>query len=44
MPSKPSQKKTDTPVVLVQEVAPVEPTKKTKAPKPVETPEVVAEK
>ena len=44
MPSKPSQKKTDTPVVPVQEVAPVEPTKKTKAQKPVETPEVVAEK
>ena len=48
MPSKPSQKKTDPPTVPVpvQEVVHTEPTKKTKAPKPVDvvsSPEVVAE-
>jgi len=42
MPSKPSQKKIEPQVVPVQEVAPVEPSKKTKATKQV--PEVVAEK
>lgn len=42
MPSKPSQKKVEPQVVPVQEVAPVEPSKKTKATKQV--PEVVAEK
>ena len=42
MPSKPSQKKVEPQVVPVQEVAPVEPPKKTKTPKQVD--EVVAEK
>jgi hypothetical protein len=44
MPSKPSQKKIDSQVVPVQEVVPVEPSKKTKAPKPVDVVEVVSEK
>ena len=47
MPSKPSQKKVDTPVVPAQEVIQTEPSKKTKAPKPVDvmsTTEVVVEK
>ena len=46
MPSKPSQKKTDPPTVPVQDVVLSEPSKKTKAPKPVDvvaSPEVVME-
>ena len=44
MPSKPTQKKTDTPVVAVPEVVQAEPSKKTKTPKPVATPDVVTER
>ena len=46
MPSKPSQKKTDPPTVPAQDVVLSEPSKKTKAPKPVDvvsSPEVVTE-